>query len=203
MANHFFRFSRSLFGKLWVARIFAFVLNVTLLMAVSSKLGSVLTQICSLLLVMVLLFSTAWEWGEKDKNRIATGKLRRDPLLGAKAGLLAAAPDMVAAACLLLTKAGVLGEAYAVFFGLYNANFSPLHQTLLTTTLTVAEHSWWQFIACAATVLVAPLCAAFGYALGLTGQSLADLLLYTTPAARDRHAKRVERRRVARKARLR
>jgi hypothetical protein len=192
--KHFLKFSGSLFAKLLVARIFGFILSCTILLAISDMVGSILTQCCSAMLVVVLIFSTAWEAGAKDANMLTIQKGKADHFLGLKAGLLATLPDLIMAICLILTKVGMVNSYFTVIFGIYNSNFLPFHQAVLPQTLTVAENPWYGFILSAATVLIAPLCAAFGYRLGLLQLSLSDTLLYTTPAARERHEMRLKKR---------
>lgn len=185
--KHFWKVTGSLFGKLVVARIFGLILSFTILLALSGTIGSVLTQFCAAMLIVVLLFTTAWEQGSKDANMIAIHRLKEDRWLGLKAGLTASLPDLVAAVLLLLSKSGIVNNAFSVLYGIYNASFLPFHQALLPQTLTAAEHSWLGYILSASTVLLAPLCAAFGYRLGLYQLSLSDTLLYTTPESRQRH----------------
>ena len=110
MIKHLFKTALSLFGKLLIAKFFAFVLSVTLLMALSGLIGSILTQFCAFMLVVVLLYSSAWEIGDKDANMASIGRLKRDALLGLKAGLIAAVPDLALGVLLLLSK----GDVYAM-----------------------------------------------------------------------------------------
>lgn len=196
--KHFWKVTAKLFRNLIVAKVFGFVLSATILLAVSNVIGSVITQICSVLLIVVLMFTTSWEQGSKDANMIEIGRLKTDRNLGLKAGLVASLFELIAAVCLLLTKAGIVGEAYTRFFGIYNSNFVPIHQALLPNTLTVAEHGWGGYIVAALTVLIAPLCATFGYRLGLHQISISDTLLYTTPEARERHETRLKERHMKR-----
>lgn len=199
MCKHFWKVSGNLFAKLLVAKVFGFILSCTILLALSGMVGSIITQLCAVMLVVVLLFTTAWEFGTKDANMIAIGQLKKDSWLGLKAGLIASLPDIVLSVLLLLTKAGAIGSNFTVVFSLLNSNYLPFQQALLPQTLTVAEHSWIGYILSAATVLIAPLCSGFGYRLGLTQHSLSDTLLYTTPEAKQQHELRLKARRGKRR----
>lgn len=190
--KHFWKTTGSLFGKMVIARVFGFILSFTILMAVSGSVGSLITQLCSLMIVVVLMFSGAWELGSKDANMISIHKLKLDKLLGFKAGLIACIPDFIAAFCLILVKFGGIRDSYTVLYGLYNASFLPFHQALLPQTMTVLEHSTIGYFLSASTAFIAPICAGFGYRLGLYQISLSDTLLYITPQARKRHEERLK-----------
>ncbi len=190
--KHFWKTTGSLFGKMVIARVFGFILSFTILMAVSGAVGSLITQLCSLMIVVVLMFSSAWELGSKDANMISIDKLKHDKWLGLKAGCVACIPDFIAAICLILVKFGLVGESYPVLYGLYNTSFLPFHQSLLPQTMTVLEHNTLGYFLSASTALIGPICAGFGYRLGLYQISLSDTLLYVTPEARKRHEERLK-----------
>ncbi len=199
MIKHLFKTALSLFGKLLIAKFFAFVLSVTLLMALSGLIGSILTQFCAFMLVVVLLYSSAWEIGDKDANMASIGRRKRDALLGLKAGLIAAVPDLALGIMLLLSKGGAISERFSVLYSLLNCNYLPLQQALLPPTLTAAEQSWAGYVIMALTALIAPMCAAFGYALGLNRTSISEILFYHTPESRARHEERLKARRQKRR----
>ena len=200
--KHFVKVAGNLFAKLIVARIFGFVLSCTIFVALSGKIGSLITQCCGAVLLIVILFSTAWDIGSRDRNMIGIGQIKEDKWLGLKAGLLAATPDIVMSVCLVLTKAGVVNEHFPVLFNLYNGSFLPFQQALISPTMTVAENPWIGYIIVALTAFVAPFCTAFGYRLGLMQIPLSDTLLYTTPQARERHEQRMKERRIRSNRRL-
>ncbi len=199
--KHFWKATGKIFRNLVVAKVFGFVLSATILLALSDVIGSVITQIFSVLLVVVLLFTTAWEQGSKDANLIAIGQMDKKPWFGVTTALVASSVEFVAAILLLLTKAGVVGEAYTRFYGIFNSNYVAFHQALLPNTLTVAEHDWGNYFLVASTVLIAPLCAFFGYQMGRLQVSIADTLLYTTPEARKRHEQKMKNKYGSRKHR--
>lgn len=192
--KHFWKLTGSLFGKILISRVFGFVLTATIFLAVEGKFGSIITQVISVLIMVIMMFSTAQEHGARDANMINTGNLKGNRWLGFTTGLVASSLDIIAAICLLLTKAGVVGYGFSVLFGLYNCNYLPFHQALVSPTLTVGEISWGAYIVTALTVLIAPLCAGLGYRLGLTQLTLSDTLLYTTPESRKKHALRQQNR---------
>ncbi len=200
--KHFWKTTLSLFAKMVISRVFGFILSFTIMLAVSGVVGSLITQLCSLMIVIVLMFSSAWEMGSKDANLIHINKLKCDKWLGLKAGLIACLPDIVASVILVLIKFGFWNDAYTVLYGIYNATFMPFHQSLLPTTMTALEHSTWGYVVSASTALIAPVCAAFGYRLGLYQISLSETLLYVTPESRKRHEERVKAKRNRQKRRL-
>ena len=189
--KHFWKTTGSLFAKMVISRVFGFILTFTIMLAISGVVGSLLTQFCALMIVVVLMFSSAWEIGSKDANMIHIDKLKEDKWLGLKAGLVACIPDILASIVLVAIKFGFWGDAYTVLYGFYNSTFITFHQSLLPTTLTSLEHNMLGYFLSAATSLIAPICAAFGYRLGLYQISLSDTLLYVTPEARKRHEERI------------
>ncbi len=200
--KHFWKTTGSLFGKMLISRVFGFILSFTILMAVSGAVGSLITQLCSLMIVVVLMFSSAWELGSKDANMISINKLNCDKWLGVKAGFVACIPDIIAAICLILVKFGFIGDSYTVLYGLYNTSFLPFHQALLPQTMTVLEHNTIGYFLSASTALIGPVCAGFGYRLGLYQTPISDTLLYVTPEARKRHEERIKAKRSKKNKRL-
>ncbi len=193
--KHLLGTAARLFSKLVIARIFGIILSCTILVALNGMVGSLITQLCSAVILMVILFSSAWDLGSKDRNMIQIGQVKEDSWLGLKAGFFATAFDFVMALCLILTKAGVINEYFPVLFTLFNGSFLPFQQALISPTMTVAENSWIGYIIVALTTLIAPICCGFGYRLGLMQIPLSDTLLYTTPEARQRHEQRLKERR--------
>ena len=200
--KHFWKTTISLFAKMIISRVFGFILSFTIMLAVSGVVGSLITQFCSLMIVVVLMFSGAWEIGSKDANLISINKLKCDKWLGLKAGFIACIPDIVASIILVLIKFGFWNDAYTVLYGIYNASFMPFHQSLLPTTMTAFEHNTVGYFLSASTAFIAPVCAAFGYRLGLYQMSLSDTLLYITPESRKRHEERIKAKRSRQKRRL-
>ena len=196
--KQFWELTAKLFRNLVVAKVFGFILSATIFVALSGKVGSVLTQVFSILLIVVLMFTTAWEQGSKNTNRIAIGQMKKIRFLGLYGALASSVFEFAAAVALLLAKAGIVGEAYTRFFGIYNSCYVPFHQAVLPNTLTVLEHGWYGYILSASTVLIAPVCAIFGYWLGSMQISISDTLLYTTPEARERHEQRLKERHIKR-----
>ncbi len=200
--NRFWKTTGKFFGKLVITKVFGLVLSLTIFMALHGQVGSIITQACSLLILIVIFFSSAWDLGAKDANLCSVHSEKPDPLFGFKTSLAASVPDLCMGACLLLTKLRIIAPSFGVLYGIFNSVYMPFHQAVLPQTLTVAEHNWIGYIASALTVLIAPICAGFGYRLGLTQISLGDTLLYTTPEARKRHEEKLRERKGKKRSRL-
>ncbi len=190
--KHFWKLTFKMFRNLLVAKVFGFVLSATIMVALDGMIGSLITQICAFLILVVVMFTSAWEQGSKDGNMISINKLKNDRLLGFKAAMVASVFEFAAAICLILSKFDIVTETFTRFYGIFNSTFVPLHQALLPNTLTAAEHSLVGYVIAALTVLIAPICAGFGYRLGLYQVNISDTLLYTTPEARKRHEQRLK-----------
>ena len=141
MKNNIFQFALKLFAKNLVSKLFCFLLFFTFFMAVRGKAGTVITQIFDLIILAVIIFSTSFEVGNKDRNRTLSGALNEDLNRGFKAGFLAAVPDFLTIILLVLAKAEVLPRVYTAVYGILNAPFYPFLLTLMPQTLTGAEQS--------------------------------------------------------------
>lgn len=202
MNKYNFKFALKLFAKNLVSKLFCFLLFFTFFMAVRGKAGSIITQVLDLVILTAIIFSTAFDFGEKDRNRVLTGAAEKDLFRGFKAGFLAAAIDFLTVILLVLAKAEVLPRVYIAVYGILNAPFYPFVLTLMPQTLTGAEQSVLSTAACGLTVFIMPLIAGFGYRLGYYDYSITDKILYRTPEAQEKHKKRLEQKKLNKQRKL-
>lgn len=191
MKNNNFQFALKLFAKNLVSKLFCFLLFFTFFMAVRGKAGTVITQIFDLIILAVIIFSTSFEVGNKDRNRTLSGALNEDLNRGFKAGFLAAVPDFLTIILLVLAKTEVLPRVYTAVYGILNAPFYPFLLTLMPQTLTGAEQSIFAVFAVALTSLIMPLIAGFSYRLGYYDYSIIDKIIYRTPESREKHKQKL------------
>ena len=78
MNKYNFKFALKIFAKNLVSKLFCFLLFFTFFMAVRGKIGSIITQVLDLVILTVIIFSTAFDFGEKDRNRVLTGAAEKD-----------------------------------------------------------------------------------------------------------------------------
>ena len=202
MNKYNFKFALKLFAKNLVSKLFCFLLFFTFFMAVRGKIGSIITQVLDLVILTVIIFSTAFDFGEKDRNRVLTGVAEKDLYRGFKAGFMAAILDFLTVILLVLAKAEVLPRVYIAVYGILNAPFYPFILTLMPQTLTGAEQSVLSVVACGLTVFVMPLIAGISYKLGYYDYSITDRILYRTPEAQEKHKKRLEQRKLNKQRKL-
>lgn len=202
MNKYNFKFALKLFAKSLVSKLFCFLLFFTFFMAVRGKIGSIITQVLDLVILTVIIFSTAFDFGEKDRNRVLTGAAEKDLSRGFKAGFMAAILDFLTVILLVLAKAEVLPRVYIAVYGILNAPFYPFILTLMPQTLTGAEQSVLSVVACGLTVFVMPLIAGISYKLGYYDYSITDRILYRTPEAQEKHKKRLEQRKLNKQHKL-
>lgn len=180
--------SLTVFSRIIVVKIFSFLLNFTIMISFGGRVGYIVTQVCSLALLISIFYSTMWGRGFGDVNRVSLGVIKKkDSLRGLKAGLIGSSFEIVAAVCLILTKFEVIPRTWISLFGLFNAPFLPFHLTMLPATLTVSELPLTNFIFSAITVLFVPLIAGFSYYLGNIELSLPEIFIYTTPEERKKY----------------
>lgn len=202
MNKYNFKFALKLFAKNLVSKLFCFLLFFTFFMAVRGKIGSIITQVLDLVILTVIIFSTAFDFGEKDRNRVLTGAAEKVLSRGFKAGFMAAILDFLTVILLVLAKAEVLPRVYIAVYGILNAPFYPFILTLMPQTLTGAEQSVLSVVACGLTVFVMPLIAGISYKLGYYDYSITDRILYRTPEAQEKHKKRLEQRKLNKQRKL-
>lgn len=202
MNKYNFKFALKLFAKNLVSKLFCFLLFFTFFMAVRGKIGSIITQVLDLVILTVIIFSTAFDFGEKDRNRVLTGAAEKDLSHGFKAGFMAAILDFLTVILLVLAKAEVLPRVYIAVYGILNAPFYPFILTLMPQTLTGAEQSVLSVVACGLTVFVMPLIAGISYKLGYYDYSITDRILYRTSEAQEKHKKRLEQRKLNKQRKL-
>ena len=202
MNKYNFKFALKIFAKNLVSKLFCFLLFFTFFMAVRGKIGSIITQVLDLVILTVIIFSTAFDFGEKDRNRVLIGAAEKDLSRGFKAGFMAAILDFLTVILLVLAKAEVLPRVYIAVYGILNAPFYPFILTLMPQTLTGAEQSVFSVVACGLTVFVMPLIAGISYKLGYYDYSITDRILYRTPEAQQKHKKRLEQRKLNKQRKL-
>lgn len=87
-------------------------------MAVRGKIGSIITQVLDLVILTVIIFSTAFDFGEKDRNRVLTGAAEKDLSRGFKAGFMAAILDFLTV--ILLGACKSRGAPKGLYCGIRN-----------------------------------------------------------------------------------
>ena len=78
MNKYNFKFALKIFAKNLVSKLFCFLLFFTFFMAVRGKIGSIITQVLDLVILTVIIFSTAFDFGEKE-DVYKRQRLHKDP----------------------------------------------------------------------------------------------------------------------------
>ena len=95
--NNFYDIVRLIIIQVGIT-IFSFVIY-TAAGAIELESGTLIIKICisvfSMLFYFSLLYTTAWDWGAKDKIRIDGGRMQKDDYKGIKMSLLANIPNFV------------------------------------------------------------------------------------------------------------
>lgn len=176
--HYFASFTLRLFGGLLVTTFMSMMVSLIALFFTSSRWLMLVVQLCCCGMVYSLLYSSAWDTGSKDSNRVAYHHLREDPLRGWKAAMLASTPWLLSSVGLLLMKANVLPYGFLAFYRMLNASYIALNQVLLSTNATVGELPWLGVVASALLPFLVPAIAGFGYALGYRGTAVMHTLMY-------------------------
>ena len=176
--HYFASLTWKLFGNYLITALMCAMVSLIALFFTSSRWVALLVQLICCGTVYVMLYTTAWETGGKDGNRVRYGHLKEDPLRGFKAALLAGLPWLLSSVGLLLMKAGVLPYDFLAVYRMLNAPYIPINLILLSTNATVGELSWLCVAGSALLPLIAPAIAGFGYALGYREISVMHTLMY-------------------------
>ncbi len=176
--HYFASFTFRLFGCLLVTAFMSMMVSLIALFFTSSRWFMLVVQLCCCGMVYSLIYSSAWETGSKDCNRVAYDRLREDTLRGWKAAMLASTPWLLSSVGLILMKANVLSYGFLAVYRMVNAPYIALNQVLLSTNATVDELPWLGVLASAVLPLIAPAIAGFGYALGYRGTAVMHTLMY-------------------------
>ena len=176
--HYFASFSFRLFGNFLATAIMCAILSLIALFFVNIPWVLLVVQLCCCGMVYTLVYSTAWEVGSKDNNRVSYGHLKEDLGRGLKAALLASSPWIASSLGLVLMKAGLLPYGFLAFYRMLNSPYMAINQIVLSTNATVGEFSWVNILLSAALPLIAPVVAGFGYALGYRGTAVMRVLMY-------------------------
>lgn len=129
--------------------------------------GLIVSQFCCLVIIYVMPYLSMYKLGFEDCNRINTGRMQKDKLFGLKVAYMGYSPFILLSVACVLAKFGAIPSGYVAFYRLFNAPFMSLMQSVLPTSLTVAEYPVRHVLAVAALSLSVPLSPALGYAMGL------------------------------------
>lgn len=152
--------------------------------------ADVISQVCMLLLFIGLVYSSTWHMGDRDRNRVGFGRMERDNLRGLKAGLLASIPACLAYLGLFVCKLSGVWPGYAQTYRYVNIVFLPIYNAIVPTSVrTMEAFGWGQIALLVLPLLVLPLFAYIGYALGYKQLSIAEKLIYKTTGKKPKRNK--------------
>lgn len=130
----------------------------------------VLIAIIVIMGYLVIIYSTAWRQGFRDRNMVNTGHLENVPLLGLYAGLLASAPSLLIAIWYFIAR-------YLVTDAFFITNIAVRIWNLVFLQIIAATVETWPYILFL-VLLPMPLAAQLGYSLGMRDISIAAKVIY-------------------------
>lgn len=142
--------------------------------------ANVVTLIFQLLLFANILYSCAWQYGNKDLNAVKFNRMPEDKLRGLKIGLIASIPAFASFVLLVAEKLFGFWSGYTALYRLGHLGFYPAVIWSLGTDLsvTVAGIGWGGVLLAGLPILVLPLVAFIGYRIGYADILLAEKLVY-------------------------
>lgn len=164
----------NMFFRLSGYHLMSLMVSISILAFIPNIIGGIVTQFVGLGIIIVLPYLTVWKWGDSDCNKIAHNRIKRDSLLGFKVGLIAYSPYMLLGVLLILARIGLLPDSIMSWYRLICSPFLALNQSLMPTTLMLAEQSFGCVIISALILLTVPVSIGIAYYMGINRVSFSE-----------------------------
>ncbi len=149
----------------------------------------VLSQILTVLVFTLMIYTVAWGFGDRRRNEVAFGRATRNKLEGAKLGVYSSVVSILAYILMLIAKLGVSIRFAMPIFGLVNSCFLPLFNAFVsnkhgTYGLTAVignapdDLSWVGLSVMLLPILYKVLVCFVAYELGYKGISIKEKIIY-------------------------
>lgn len=137
-----------------------------------------ITQILLLVLFGIFPYHILWAFGNRDDTNTRYKGQRTDPLRGLKVGLLAVLPFVLIWVLLLISKFGLLPEAFMQVYRLTAFPFYPFVNVMLGSATSAVDVAWWRILLLLPTYLFVPVISSISYRLGGNRFSLAEFITF-------------------------
>jgi len=169
----FYRRVITLFGRSVLGSFLGAIFVIIIGMALDSTFLKVVAQIISITMFVGIIYATAWNEGDKDKNLVGFGRIKEDKLKGVKLGLVVMIPYMFSGILLLLGLLGVTTDLQAIYRIIH---FQIL--VILNELMDAAKSSWNGLIFGTLYYLIVPIASGVGYYLGYKRIAVLNKIMY-------------------------
>lgn len=169
----FYRRVITLFGRSVLGSFLGAIFVIIIGMALDSTFLKVVAQIISITMFVGIIYATAWNEGDKDKNLVGFGRIKEDKLKGVKLGLVVMIPYMLSGILLLLGLLGVTTDLQAIYRIIH---FQIL--VILNELMDAAKSSWNGLIFGTLYYLIVPIASGVGYYLGYKRIAVLNKIMY-------------------------
>ncbi len=169
----FYRRVLTLFGRSVLGSFLGAVFVVIIGMALNSTFLKVVAQSISIIMFVGIIYATAWNEGDKDKNLVGFGRIKEDKLKGVKLGAIVMIPYMLSGVLLVLGLLGITTDLQAIYRIIH---FQIL--VILNELMEAAKSSWNGLIFGTLYYLLVPIASGVGYYLGYKRIAVLNKMMY-------------------------
>lgn len=138
----------------------------------------ILSQICTLGILVAMIYSKSYYLGDSDANKVNFNRMEYDRFKGLKMGIAPAILSFVFYILLLLGKLGVAGKSMLTLFKLANYGFYSYNEIIFGRGATLDEVGWISIVLALLPVVSVPLISQACYTLGYKHIDLFDRLIF-------------------------
>ncbi len=169
----FYRRVLTLFGRSVLGSFLGAIFVVIIGMALNSTFLKVVAQSISIIMFVGIIYATAWNEGDKDKNLVGFGRIKEDKLKGVKLGAIVMIPYMLSGVLLVLGLLGITTDLQAIYRIIH---FQIL--VILNELMEAAKSSWNGLIFGTLYYLSVPIASGVGYYLGYKRIAVLNKIMY-------------------------
>ena len=175
-----------MFGSTLYATGFCVVVLSFMYPLITQGVWPIIIQVLDFIMYTPIVYSAAWGIGCREKNYVHFGHMKADLWRGTKIGFIAIAPYSLCLFLMILSKAGIIPNIFAIIRFIYApfATFFYLFIPNLTTS-SIDEISYLGIFLASLLQLYVPLVTGIAYRLGYKGISLYQKLIYQNKKPSD------------------
>lgn len=185
--------ARKLFGRTAFAGVLSFFVWMSIQLVLSTMrpadgvvppttllVGNILCLVLQSAIFIAIVYSDAWRWGDKDRNRANFGRIAPRPWYGFVIGLFANVPAILTFVLLVLDKLVGVWDLYIFVYRFFHMAFYPVVAWGLTPNMQayIADIPWSGVLVAGIPVLLLPLVTAVAYRLGYAQFVITERLVY-------------------------
>ncbi len=137
-----------------------------------------LAQVTCLILYVLMVPYQLYFIGDRDANRVSTGRMKEDKLKGIKISLIGSAVQILSFVLLVLNKFGVMSDGGLALYRFLNYHTYGYSRLIFGETMKCAEIGWGGIILAVMPIVLAVSAGEIFYILGYKRINLVEKLVY-------------------------